>query len=292
MVARSTRVAPRAPRARPRRASAAAAKAPAAVLGTDAAAAAAAKPPSAIEDAEGKVVSHVQSLIESGKLRPGSRLPGERDLATTLGVSRPSIRAGLGALQAMGVVRSRHGSGTFVTDGPPSLDARQLHLLASLHRVGVAEVYEARRALEVEAAGLAAARATGEQLAAIEQEVAGVMSCLDDVEAFVARDAGFHRAVAAATGNTILAALVGMMQTMLWDMMSRRARPGRHLREAAEFHRRIYDAIRDRDVKRARTEMERHLEQGQRAQEAAKPPEQAPAVAAATPSRHRRRGIT
>jgi DNA-binding FadR family transcriptional regulator len=58
------------------------------------------------------------------------------------------------------------------------------------------------------------------------------------------------------------------MQTVIWDLMSRRARPGPHLREAARLHRRIYEAIRDHDVKRARAEMERHLEQGQRAQEA------------------------
>jgi GntR family transcriptional repressor for pyruvate dehydrogenase complex len=218
-------------------------------------------------DAEDKIVSHVQDLIRQGKLRPGTRLPAERDLAARLGVSRPSIRAGLGALQAMGVVRSRRGAGSYVTEGPPSLDSRQIHMLATLHGVGFAEIYEARRALEVEAAGLAAQRATGDHLAAIAEEVVGLFSCLDDPSAFVTHDANFHRAVASATGNPVLSALVGMILNVFWDLASRRARPGSHLREAADFHRSIFMAIRDRDVARARSEMERHLEQGRRAQD-------------------------
>jgi GntR family transcriptional repressor for pyruvate dehydrogenase complex len=73
-----------------------------------------------------QVVAHVRTLIERGALRPGDRLPAERDLASQIGVSRPSLRAGLHALAAMGVVRSRHGSGTFIHDGPPSLGSEPL----------------------------------------------------------------------------------------------------------------------------------------------------------------------
>ena len=64
-----------------------------------------------------QVVSHVRDLIERGELRPGDRLPAERDLATQIGVSRPTVRAGLRALAAMGVVQSRHGSGTYIPPG-------------------------------------------------------------------------------------------------------------------------------------------------------------------------------
>ena len=68
-----------------------------------------------------QVVSYVRGLIERGQLRRGDRLPAERDLATHIGVSRPTVRAGLRALAAMGVVQSRHGSGTYIPDGPPAL---------------------------------------------------------------------------------------------------------------------------------------------------------------------------
>ena len=73
------------------------------------------------EGSTDQVVAFVRGLIERGRLRPGDRLPAERELAAQIGVSRPSVRAGLHALAAMGVVRSRHGSGTYIPDGPPSL---------------------------------------------------------------------------------------------------------------------------------------------------------------------------
>src|ERR671914_2531464 len=80
-----------------------------------------------------QVVTHVRALIERGALRPGDRLPAERDLAVQIGVSRPTIRAGLRALAAIGVVRARHGSGTYIPDGPPALGTDALSFLAALH---------------------------------------------------------------------------------------------------------------------------------------------------------------
>ena len=75
-------------------------------------------------DSAATVVAHVRTLINRGTLGPGARLPAERELARQIGVSRPSVRAGLRALAAMGVVRSRHGSGTYIPDGPPTLGVR------------------------------------------------------------------------------------------------------------------------------------------------------------------------
>src|SRR5919106_3955493 len=132
------------------------------------------------EDSTEQVVSHVRTLIERGELRPGDRLPAERDLATHVGVSRPTVRAGLRALAAMGVVQSRHGSGTFIPSGPPSLGTEALSLHAALHGFTREEMYEARRILEVGAAGLAAERATSEQMATLADEVAGLFASLED----------------------------------------------------------------------------------------------------------------
>jgi len=119
------------------------------------------------EGGTGQVVSHVRELIERGALKPGDRLPAERDLATQIGVSRPTIRAGLRTLAAMGVVRSRHGSGTYIPEGPPALNTDALSFFAALHGFTREEMYEARRILEVGAAGLAAERATAEQVATL-----------------------------------------------------------------------------------------------------------------------------
>jgi GntR family transcriptional repressor for pyruvate dehydrogenase complex len=154
-----------------------------------------------------QVVGFVRNLIDRGRLRPGDRLPSERDLTIQIGVSRPSVRAGLHALAAMGVVRSRHGSGTYIPDGPPSLGSEPLSFLAALHGFTRDEMYETRRILETEAAGLAAARATSEHLATLAEEVAGLFANRDNPHLFLVHDINFHRSVAESAKNPIVGAL-------------------------------------------------------------------------------------
>jgi GntR family transcriptional repressor for pyruvate dehydrogenase complex len=234
-----------------------------------------------LEGSTDQVVAFVRDLIDRGRLRPGDRLPAERELATQLGVSRPSVRAGLHALAAMGVVKSRHGSGTYIPDGPPSLGSEPLSFLAALHGFTRDEMYEARRILEIEAAGLAAARVTSDHLATLAEEVAGLFANRDNPHLFLVHDINFHRAVAEAAGNPIVAALVGMISALYYER--RRATAERasdsDLRDAAEAHRRIYQAIRNRDPERARRAMNEHLVQAARYQAQELDEESPPAVA-------------
>jgi GntR family transcriptional regulator, transcriptional repressor for pyruvate dehydrogenase complex len=222
------------------------------------------------EGSTDQVVAFVRDLIVRGRLRPGDRLPGERELATQIGVSRPSVRAGLHALAAMGVVRSRHGSGTYIPDGPPALGSEPLSFLAALHGFTRDEMYEARRILEVEAAGLAAERATSEHLATLAEEVAGMFANRDNPQLFLLRDINFHRGVADAAKNPIVGTLVGMVSALYYER--RRGAVERasdsDLRDAAEAHRRIYQAIRARDGAAARRAMSEHLLQATRYQAA------------------------
>jgi len=212
------------------------------------------------------VVRHVRGLIERGELRPGDRLPPERELAVQLGVSRPSVRAGLRSLSAIGILQTRHGAGTFITDGPPTLGAEPLSFLAALHGFTRDEMFEARRALEVGVAGLAAERANDEQIATIAEEVTGMYASLDDTQAFLIHDIRFHRAVATASGNPILASLVEMVSALFYEHRRKTAQHGRDLKDAAQMHRVIYHAIRARDAKRARSAMSDHLLLAQEAQ--------------------------
>ncbi|HTV02516.1 MAG TPA: FadR/GntR family transcriptional regulator [Luteitalea sp.] len=205
------------------------------------------------------VVSHVRELIERGELGPGDRLPAERELALRVGVSRPSVRAGLRALAAMGVVQSRHGAGTFIRGGPPTLGSEPLSFLAALHGFTRDEMFEARRVLEVGVAGLAAERATGDQLASISEEITGMYASMDDPQAFLVHDIRFHRAVAAAAGNPILASLVEMVSGIFYEHRRKTAAQGRDHKEAADLHRAIYNALRSRDPERARRAMDDHL---------------------------------
>lgn len=209
------------------------------------------------------VVSHVRELIERGDLKPGARLPAERELALRIGVSRPSVRAGLQALAAMGVVQSRHGSGTYITDGPPVLGTGPLSFLAALHGFTRAEMFEARRVLEVGAVALAAERCTGEDLAAISEEVASMFAALDDPQTFLVHDIRFHRAVAVASHNPILASLIEMVSAMFYERRKRNIGAPRDLRAAAEMHRVIYHALRDHELDVAREAMSDHLAQSQ-----------------------------
>jgi GntR family transcriptional repressor for pyruvate dehydrogenase complex len=211
------------------------------------------------------VVTHVRTQIERGELRPGDRLPPERELAQHIGVSRPSVRAGLRSLSALGVVHTRHGSGTYIADGPPQLDSRPLSLLASLHGFTHEQMFEARRVLEVGVAGLAAERATGDQIAAMAEEVTGMFASVEDSQAFLLHDIRFHRSVAMASGNPILASLVEMVSSLYFEQRQRALPRGRDLRETAITHRNIYHAVRAHDSDRARREMSVHLPRLQRA---------------------------
>jgi GntR family transcriptional repressor for pyruvate dehydrogenase complex len=206
------------------------------------------------------VINYVRDRINSGDLRPGSRLPSERDLATLVGVSRPTIRAGLRALAAMGIVNTRHGAGTFITE-TTTLDSEPLSFLAAVHGFSREEMFEARRILEVSAAGLAAERATSEALAAISDAVSDLFATMSDPQGFLVHDIRFHRAVAAAAGNRIVASLVEMVSALFYDERRKTAQRAtdRNLQSSADMHRRIYKAIRSRKADRARAAMNEHL---------------------------------
>ena len=211
-------------------------------------------------DVAENVVAYVRDLLTRGDFKPGDRLPAERELAQQIGVSRPSVRAGLQTLAAMGVVESRRGSGTYITTGPPVLSSGPLQLLAILHGIPRAEIYEARRILEGRTARLAAERAAGEALAEISEEVMGMFASTHDAQTFLLHDIRFHRAVARASGNLVLSALVEMVSAIFYEQRKETAGRDRDLRVSAEQHRRIYQAIRDRDRDAAEREMDAHLQ--------------------------------
>jgi GntR family transcriptional regulator, transcriptional repressor for pyruvate dehydrogenase complex len=206
------------------------------------------------------VVDAIRGQIERGQLRPGQRLPPERELAARLGVSRPSVRTGLRTLATLGIVRTRHGSGTYVTEGPPRLDARPLRMLSALHGFRAEHLDEARRLLEISVAGLAAERAGGEHLTVMAEQVSGMFASADDPQGFATHDARFHRAIATAGGNPILGSIVEMVTRLFFEQSRALSdRDADDLRSLALLHRSIYHAIRSRDAERARREMAQHL---------------------------------
>lgn len=213
------------------------------------------------------VIEHVRDQIVRGHLTKGQRLPPERDLVTQLGVSRTSVRAGLQSLATKGILVIRHGLGTFVSDGPLVLDSEQFHFLSAMHGYKRNVMFEARRALEGRVARMAAEHATGDDLAAMSEEVTGMFASLGDSHAFLNHDARFHRAVAVACRNPILASIVEMVSGMFFEVRRATAHRGHELQEIAEMHRLIYQAIRSRDGALAEARMVEHLLDSERRQE-------------------------
>lgn len=212
------------------------------------------------------VVNRLRSAIERAELKAGDQLPPERELARQFGVSRPSVRSGLKALAAMGVVQIRQGAGTFITSGPPALDSQPLSFLAALHGVSRRQMFEARIVLEVSVASLAAERATPGTLIAISDETTAMFASLDNPDEFLVHDIRFHQAVAAAAENPVLYSMVGMVASLFQQARQRTIRRARDLKDAADEHRAIYLAIRAGDPERARQAMSDHLRRAERTQ--------------------------
>ncbi|HUB00891.1 MAG TPA: FadR/GntR family transcriptional regulator [Terracidiphilus sp.] len=213
-----------------------------------------------------QVVNHVRSLIESGTLQPGDRIPPEREFARALKISRASLRTGIGYLAAMGVMKVRHGVGTFVADGPPEFGKGSLSFMGALHGFQSWQMFEARIILESSLAALAAERSKEEHQTALAEEVAEMFATVNNPSDYLIHDVLFHRIIAQASGNPILAAVMETVTSTMYDKRRKTVERATDLRESAEMHRAIYRAIRARNAAEARKLMEQHLNMAQIAQ--------------------------
>src|SRR6266699_478591 len=212
-----------------------------------------------------QVVIQVRDMIRQGTLKPGDRLPPERELAKRLGISRASLRHGLRFLAAIGVLTSRHGSGPYIAEGPPALDSEPLRMLAELHRFTPDEMFETRKLLEVGLAGLAAQHAQPDHLAVMAEEVAEMYAALNDPQEYLVHDIRFHRAIAAASSNPILAALMDMVSAVMYERRRETVSRAKDLKESVAMHREIDRLIRAGKADEARAAMSEHLALAQRA---------------------------
>ena len=219
------------------------------------------------------VVNHIRSLIENGTLQLGDRIPPEREFARSLNISRASLRSGIGYLAAMGVMKVRHGVGTFVADGPAKFGKAGFSLMGALHGFQSWQMFEARLILESQLAALAAERGKEEHHAAMAEEVAEMFAAMDSPAEYLVHDLLFHRIISQASGNPILAALIETIISVLYDDRRKTVERSTDMRESAVMHREIYRAIRGRDAAEARRLMEEHLRLSQIAQGMERPAE-------------------
>ena len=207
-----------------------------------------------------QVVNYIRAKIEDGSLKPGDRIPPERELAKELKISRASLRMGIGYLAAMGVMKVRHGVGTFVADGPAEFGKSSLGLLGALHGFKSWQMFEVRNLLETTLAALAAERGSEEHFTLLAEEVAEMYATIDDPAEYLIHDVRFHRTIAQASGNPILAALMETVSTALYEERRKTAERAKDRKSSLDAHREIYRAIRTANPAEARKAMERHLQ--------------------------------
>jgi len=200
------------------------------------------------------VAAQIAGLIEEGVFPPGARLPGERELATRFNVSRVTIREAEIALQAIGRIEIKTGSGVYVCEG-------QGLSSGSLPDASAFEVTEARSLIEAESAALAAKVITDERLVELEDLI--VKMADEDTEISLAADRDFHAKIAESSGNMVMLHIV----QSLWKMREELPKV-KHRYEAVcdadaakrgKEHQDILDALKARNPEAARTAMRQHF---------------------------------
>lgn len=211
------------------------------------------------------VVEGIRQLIIDGRLRPGDRLPVEKDLAAALGVSRNPLREGVRALSMMGVLETRQGDGTYVTKLDPSMLLAPIGFVVDLQDgSGTTHLHSVRRILETEAAAAAAQRVGAAELeAAAELLRHNELELARDEpnhETVIENDIAFHRIIAEAAGNPVLTALIDALggRTMRDRLRRSITQPGAD-ETAHREHLSILAALTAHDSNRARTWMSAHL---------------------------------
>jgi len=217
-----------------------------------------------------QVVDYVLGCIDRGELKQGDCLPGEREFAESLGISRVPLREGISALAAMGIVEKRHGEGNFIAEFSSDVLGRILRTYTMLDHTLANDLFEARSLIEGAAARLAARNATEGDIAALREIVAQMEI---DVPAYVSgertlaymlqQDDLFHLQCAAASHNEFYIQFINIMHTIGTDMGLYENTYGRTPEKyyvSLDFHHRLLDAIEAGNEQLAQDIMAHHIE--------------------------------
>jgi DNA-binding FadR family transcriptional regulator len=205
-----------------------------------------------------EICEQIRQRLASGALKPGDKLPAERELALEFKVSRPAVREALRTLEISGIVSLLKGvkGGAFIRDGNPALLTQSLQDLMFLGQVSLRSLAEARVLINGVVIGLACERATEEDFQAIEDNIDFIESS-DDVGHRADAGVLFFRLIARATRNEVLMMLVDSLSDIIRyviDKTGRKARP-----ELVAVRRQILKAMRARDAAAATKAMNQYL---------------------------------
>lgn len=208
-----------------------------------------------------QIVEQIRELIQEGKILPGERLPGERDLSTMLGCSRTSLREALRVLEAEGIVIAKPGGGRYVQNVDQRLVMEYSFDPVDLMKTtSIIYFLEVREMIEPNIAAFACERATEEDILKMERALLKVEAERKDIDEKLVRDSMFHLALAEATHNFVLVTTLETNLNMLQQIrLKTLLSPDRLERSSAE-HRAIFDAVKSRKPKEASEAMAAHLQ--------------------------------
>jgi GntR family transcriptional regulator, transcriptional repressor for pyruvate dehydrogenase complex len=198
------------------------------------------------------VASRLESLVRSGQLGRGSRLPSEPRLAEMLNVSRASLREALKGMMFLGLLKARPGDGTYLRPSLSSMVSRHFQWMLLLQEIKYLELYELRQILEPAAAALAARRATREDQERMRAALEGMRAAMHDPELFVRAEMEFHDAITRASNNAAIETTMRMMYGALAEGRHRVLPLVESLEKHCAHHERIYRLIASGDAAGAR----------------------------------------
>lgn len=212
-----------------------------------------------------QVAEQMQEFIAQGRLKPGERLPSERDLAEQFGVSRTVIREAVRSLAAKGLLTVHTGSGMIVTRPTASSIAEHFKLLLRLSSDDdpLQHIYDVRHVLEVEIAGRAAQQATPADIKVMEHCLQEMADNLDDIERAAAADVAFHGALAKGTQNPLFFILLESVGEIMLEVRRLGFTLSGAPEQILEEHACILAQVKAGDVSGARQAMSDHLKSGQ-----------------------------
>ena len=209
-----------------------------------------------------QIVAQIEARIVNGELHVGDQLPAERELATQFGVSRTAVREAVKALRQKGLVEINPGRGTFIADQTSSAVRHSLDFIMKIGAEdGSRNLAEVRAILEPEIAALAAARAPQECLIAMRQAVATMDTALQNADVFIEADLAFHLALAQATQNSLIPALIDPIVDLLRGNRKKIFNAAGAPQRGQAYHKRILAAVERHNAKAARQAMREHLNQ-------------------------------
>ncbi|WP_461208397.1 FadR/GntR family transcriptional regulator [Desulfocurvus sp. DL9XJH121] len=206
-----------------------------------------------------RAVERIRSLVRSGEIAPGGRLPSERYLAEEFGVARSSVREAIRTLADQGVIESRRGAGTFLVDLPQSEILARLTRGLANHRSRMSQVFGFRRLLEPQLVREAVKNATPEQRARLWAALGRQERVMAQGGSGRQEDRELHRLIAEATGNPIAVEAVRTLARMFDEPRAQHLESRERDRVSLEGHRRMLQAFDAGDADGAAQEMVRHL---------------------------------